>query len=394
MKQIALFFNIFTVVFFFACRPAAKLATPSVEMMQTATSFPKTDTLLQGLLERYPQFFDTLLRKKDAFGIQIIYTKIDRNAANEPSFTHYYYNVDPARYFYPASTVKMPVALLALQRLHELKVAGLHSNTTMITTAETAGQTAAYNDPNSPDGRPTIANYVKKIFLVSDNDAFNRLYEFLGQEYINKSLHRMGYDSVQILHRLQISLNEEQNRRTNPVQFYDTAGHLVYAQAAQRSGLTHQSRSTFLGRGYMSRGQVVAQPFDFSKKNRLSLGDLHSILCSVMFPGSVSKKQRFNLMADDYNLVYRYMSMKPQESRFPQYDTSYSDAYSKFLLYGGRGQMEPGVRIFNKEGDAYGFLTDAAYVADFDKGIEFLLSATIYCNSDGIFNDDKYDYET
>ena len=24
----------------------------------------------------------------------------------------------------------------------------------------------------------------------------------------------------------------------------------------------------------------------------------------------------------------------------------------------------------------------------------FMLSATIYCNSDGIFNDDKYDYDT
>ena len=26
--------------------------------------------------------------------------------------------------------------------------------------------------------------------------------------------------------------------------------------------------------------------------------------------------------------------------------------------------------------------------------VEFMLTATIYCNSDGIFNDDKYDYET
>ena len=30
----------------------------------------------------------------------------------------------------------------------------------------------------------------------------------------------------------------------------------------------------------------------------------------------------------------------------------------------------------------------------FDKKIEFFLSATIYCNKDGILNDDIYDYET
>ena len=56
--------------------------------------------------------------------------------------------------------------------------------------------------------------------------------------------------------------------------------------------------------------------------------------------------------------------------------------------------MTPNIRIFNKVGDAYGFLTDVAYIVDFEKKIEFMLSARIYCNADGILNDDAYDYET
>ena len=56
--------------------------------------------------------------------------------------------------------------------------------------------------------------------------------------------------------------------------------------------------------------------------------------------------------------------------------------------------MPKSIRIFNKVGDAYGYLLDNAYVVDFDKGIEFMLTAMISCNSDGIFNDDKYDYNT
>ena len=52
-----------------------------------------------------------------------------------------------------------------------------------------------------------------------------------------------------------------------------------------------------------------------------------------------------------------------------------------------------GYRIFNKVGEAYGFLIDAAYIADYNNNVEFMLSAVIYCNSDGIFNDDKYDYD-
>jgi hypothetical protein len=87
--------------------------------------------------------------------------------------------------------------------------------------------------------------------------------------------------------------------------------------------------------------------------------------------------------------------MMPRESAYPSYDTSYHDAYVKFLFYGsGKGSTNPNIRIFNKVGDAYGFLIDAAYIADIKLNVEFMLSAVIYCNSDGILNDDKYDYET
>ena len=56
--------------------------------------------------------------------------------------------------------------------------------------------------------------------------------------------------------------------------------------------------------------------------------------------------------------------------------------------------VKDGIRIFNKVGDAYGFLIDAGYFADYNNNVEFMLSAVIHCNSDGIFNDDKYDYDS
>lgn len=349
--------------------------------------------LLENILGQYPQYFDTLLSNNAKWRVQIIYTQIDRGGNGMPKLTHHYYNLQPGLYFYPASTVKMPGAILALQKLNELAVRGLNKNTTMITDAAAKGQTAVYNDASSGDGRPTIANYIKKIFLVSDNDAYNRLYEFLGQEYLNNSLNKMGYDNVQLLHRLQISLTEEQNRTTNPIKFYD-GSKVIYEQPLIRSNLTYQPRKTLMGKGYMNGDKLVEQPFDFSQKNRIGLADLHSILQSIIFPETVSAKQRFNLTPDDYAFLYKHMSMKPRESRFPQYDSTYTDAYVKFLLFGGEGAIEnPAIRVFNKVGDAYGFLQDVAYIVDFEKGVEFMLSATIYCNSDGIFNNDKYDYD-
>lgn len=353
------------------------------------------ENVLARILHQYPQSFDSILQRKDELKLQIIYTQIDRDKNGRPTFSDYSYHFNNNDYFYPASTVKLPIAILALQRLNELKIPGLDRNSTMITGTDGDDQTAVETDSSSENKKPSIAQYIRKILLVSDNDAFNRLYEFLGQEYINDRLHQMGYSDIQIIHRLNISLTEQQNRHTNPIRFYNSAGDLVYEKVATKSVMIYAQRNTKLGLGYLKGDSIVHEPLDFSKKNRMSLNDLHNIVRSVLFPEAIPAKQRFNLTEDDYRFLRKYMSMIPRESPFPSYDSTYSDNYVKFLYYGAeRVGHNPVIRIFNKTGDAYGFLIDAAYIADFQNNIEFMLSAVIYCNSDGILNDDKYDYET
>ncbi len=360
-------------------------------------SYIKTDTFLENILKAYPQYFDTILQNRKEWKVQIVYTQIDRLANNQPVFKPYYFNIDSSAYFYPASTVKLPIALLALQKVHELSLPGLDKNSTLITEASYNRQTPVYNDPTSRDGRPSVAQYVKKIFLVSDNDAFNRLYEFMGQHYINEQLHKMGYGYAEVLHHLDLFMTPDENRHTNPIKFLDPNGKLLYTQPMFFNETTYANRKDSAAKAYYSGNELINHSMDFSKKNRFLLEDLTTILQSVLFPSSVPPAKRFNLNADDYKLVKQYMSQLPTESLYPSYseDTaSYWPAYCKFLLYGSeKGPLPKTIRMFNKVGDAYGFLTDVAYVADFDNQIEFMLSARIYCNKDEVLNDDKYDYE-
>jgi hypothetical protein len=393
MRVVTISFLVYIIAFTAGCATRKSL-TPAMQLKEKAIQFPITDTFLTQLLSGKDALVDTILGNPDPYRFQVIYTEVNRDRNNKPLFTNHYFNLDPGKYFYPASTVKMPTAFLALQRLNELKIPGLDKNTSMITETAAPGQTPVLNDPTTPDGRPSIAHYIKKIFLVSDNDAFNRIYEFLGQEYINNSLHSLGYDSVQILHRLQVSMSEQQHRATNPIRFFDTSGNVIHEKPAIYSNMPYQKRSTFLGKGYYRADQLINEPFDFSARNRISLIDLHSILQSVIFPEALPAANRFNLSEEDYQFLYKYMSMKPGESLYPSYDSTFSPAYSKLLLFGGKGDIPGEIRIFNKEGDAYGFLTDVAYVVDFKNKVEFFLSATLLCNSDGIFNDDHYDYNS
>jgi hypothetical protein len=357
---------------------------------------PKTVVSNQNFIEQLmtgrPEFAEAL-QNRDSLRIQVVYTQIDRDRRNRPRFTDYYFNVDRNLYFYPASTIKMPVAFLALEKLNHL---GINRNATFISEKKMDGQTAVYNDPTSPDGRPTVEHYIKKLFLVSDNDANNRLYEFLGQQYIHEQLVKKGYPEAQIVHRLAVSLTEAQHRNTNPVSFRDSSGKILYQQPNVASNYQYLERKDFVGRGYMSGEQLINQPFDFSRKNRFYLTDLHQVLRSVMFPESVPKNQRFHFTEDDYRFLYQYMSQLPSETKYPDYDlVEHYDSYVKFFMFGTQKKtaMPKHIRIFNKVGWAYGFLTDVAYIVDFEKNIEFMLSATIYCNKDGILNDNKYDFD-
>lgn len=354
----------------------------------------KTDPYLADLFARNPGQFKKIFENPSKYRVQIIYSKITRNRKGKPYFVDYHYNVDPSLYFYPASTVKMPIALLALEKLNELPK-NVSASSTMITMANEPWQTPVFNDPLSPDGRPNIEQYIKKIFLVSDNDASNRLYEFLGQSRINRRLRELGYDSTEILHRLSVPLTAEQNRVANEIRFYEDSL-VVYQKPSELGGTERLARIDKLGSGYISGGKLIQQPFDFSVRNRMLLPDLHNVLRSVIFPDAVPQRQRFHLTKDQRDFVMKYMSEYPSKVGYPPYDsTEYWNSYCKFLLLGSEKKPIPEhIRIYNKVGDAYGFLTDVAYIVDTRNKVEFLLSATIYCNEDGIFNDDKYEYDS
>ncbi|ADB39523.1 serine hydrolase [Spirosoma linguale] len=363
----------------------------------TAFAQPRTDGFLKNVLSKnsHPVFQEVINHPED-YRLQIIYTKIDRDKHNTPSFTNYYFRVDSTEYFNPASTVKLPLALLSLDKLNSLKNPKLTKFTAMQFDSSYSGQTKEWADKTAQNGYPSIAHLIKKAFLVSENDPYSRMYEFVGQAGINRTLHTKGYLDTRITHRF-VRMTADENRHTNAVRFIDESGKLIYSQpAAYNKDPFDFSRTARLGKGYYAKDSLVHEPFNFTERNKFPLESFQQVLQSVMFPLSVPAKQRFNLTPDDYRFLYQYLSQLPGETNYPKYDASqYYDTYVKFFFMDSlHHQLPKGVRVFNKVGWAYGFLTDASYVVDFTNKVEYMLTATLYANSDGILNDDKYDYES
>jgi hypothetical protein len=337
----------------------------------------------------------TILSKPGVFRYQLIYTRIDRDKRNRPTFTHFNYRVDKNEYFNPASMVKMPVSFLALEKMNQLSSKGIDKYTGMLTDSSYTRQTAVLKDTSAESGLPSVAHYIKKVFLVSDNDAYNRLYEFNSQQYMNERLWEMGYKDFRITRRF-VTMNEDENRNTNQVRFIKN-NDIIYIQPPAFSRLHFDfSRQIYIGNAYYDRDEkLIDSPMNFTTHNNAPLEDLQQIMQSVLFPESMPAQKRFNLNKDDYKFLYRYMSMLPSESSFPKYDTSeYFDSYTKFFMFkSGKSKIPTHIRVFNKTGWSYGFLTDVAYIVDFKNKVEFMLSGVIYVNSDGILNDNKYEYE-
>jgi hypothetical protein len=360
------------------------------------TAQVKTDAWLEKLIRKQASpFLKDILNQPDTFHYQFIYTKIDRDKHNKPHFTNYYFRVNRDEYFNPASMVKLPTALLALEKINTLKKYGVDKYTTMLTDSAFSHQTKVTYDSSAANLLPSVAHYVKKIFLISDNDAYNRLYEFVGQQYLNERLWQMGYKDIRITRRF-VTMNEDENRHTNPIRFVKGDSVLYTQLAAYNPDPFDFHKKILIGRGHFNRyDSLINAPMDFTTHNNFPLEDMQQVMQSALFPESVSSKKQFHLEPDDYTFLHRYMSEFPSESDYPHYDTSeYFDSYTKFFMFKAwRSKIPPYIRVFNKTGWSYGFLTDVAYIVDFKNNIEFMVSGNIYVNSDGILNDDKYEYE-
>lgn len=363
-------------------------------LISMSTFAQKPTNILEQILLAHPEKFKKLTDHPEKYRLQILYTQIDRDANNKPSLTTYSYRADTNEYFYPASTVKLAASVLALEKLNTLKI---KKETTFQTLKNRPSQLEIKTDSTAASGLPSIAHYIKKILLVSDNEAYNRLYEFLGQRPFNESMANKGFEGVRLTHRLQTPLPRLENQYTNPIQLIDASGKVLYQQPEAFNNKPYAANSPILlGKGSMNDvGVVEDRPLDFSLKNAYPLQAQHLFLQRLMLPEAFPKKDQFKLSKEDYQFLYRYMSMYPTESKEPIYTDEHA-TYCKFLYYGSEKNvpLNPSIRIFNKVGDAYGFLLDNAYVVDFDKKVEFIVTAVLLCNEDEIFNDEKYDYDS
>ena len=331
--------------------------------------------------KREPQL-KPVYKNKENHNLQILYTKVVRDSLGMPSFIEYDYKIDSNQYFYPASTMKLPIVALTLQKINELRNTGINITVESKILLLSADQITT---------ETTFKDLISKVFLVSDNSASNILINFLGYNYFNKQMREKGLNTIVLNHKF----NPDPYVKTD-WKIYTLDRDLISKDETQEI-IEHNNLDNLLqGKFQILNGEKVATPFNFKTKNKASLRDLDGVMKRIIYPDLFQEQDRINLSDQDYNFLRYWMSRFTFEDIGIEYqkDSQYFDSYNKFFIYGdSTNTIDRKIRIYNKVGVAYGALTDISYIRDYQKNIEFFLSATIYVNQNQIVNDNIYEYD-
>lgn len=317
------------------------------------------------------ELINYVYKNQEKFEVQIILTELKKRK-NGFTIHKKKFNVDKKNYFYPASSIKLPIALLTIEKINENPNLNINSEFLI-------------------EGDSIITTFKKEItdlFIISSNESYNRLFEFLGQDYINKKLKQKGFKDFSISHRL--STKESDNLKTKEINFYRNGEINQIQKSINNKPLTKLNlKNLNKGISFILNNELQNKSMDFSRKNYFSIEELNNILIFLFFP-EVSKNKKFNLSKSQNLLIQKLMSSTPLDMGFDK--NIYPNNYNKFFIYGDKDGMIND-NIYNKVGNAYGYSIDNAYIYNKSSNRHFVLTACIYTNSNNILNDNKYEYD-
>ena len=395
--------TVLTLALVAALLPGCIAPTPCPDPPTNAALTPTVDSQwLTTLLESSPPLA-AVAANAEKYRLQLLVSEVVETD-DGPILRRTGFRVD-AEYFYPASTIKLFAALGALQWLEE------ESTPPQITLDTPMRIFPLFNDETLDEADSsnlagetiTIGHEIRKLGIVSDNTAFNRLFELLGPDDLHDRLARAGFPDVIIRHRLSEFRSLEENLRSPKIEFFrgdDVLLTLPERRAENERPLPDHS-GLHVGRSYLRSSRRTDSAMNFTYKNLCRLLDLQNALIATVRPDIEIESDegtpiRFDLDDNHRAHLVRALTEWPRVSENPRYDPEkYPDDWVKFLLP-GLTQVVPQAElsVMNKVGLAYGFTIENAYVYDRGTGRSFFLTGALYTNENATLNDGVYEYDT
>ena len=334
-------------------------------------------------------YLKEIIKDKEDYEIQVMLTKINHNNT-KIDFQNYQYQHDENQYFYPASTIKLPIVVLTLKKINELRSKG--SDITLKSKI-ILNNVDNYSNFKLKDSITSFQNLIADIFLVSDNSASNILIDFIGYNYFNDEMQNAGFDRTYLNHKF-----NPDPYVNSTWQISDLDNNMISSINDNQKIIKADDKTNGLDKGESRyfNGEILDESLNFSEKNRFSITDMHNLIKYVFYPEIFDKANTFNLNVEDYDFIRYWMSRFTYEDIGEKFigDEKFFETYNKFFIHGDEQSVSnEQIRVYNKIGQAYGTSIDNGLIKNYQNNVEFILTSTIYTNKNKVINDNLYEYD-
>ena len=334
-------------------------------------------------------YLKEIIKDKEDYEIQVMLTKINHDNT-KIDFQNYQYQHDENQYFYPASTIKLPIVVLTLKKINELRSKG--SDITLKSKI-ILNNVDNYSNFKLQDSITSFQNLVADIFLVSDNSASNILIDFIGYNYFNDEMQNAGFDRTYLNHKF-----NPDPYVNSTWQISDLDNNMISSINDNQKIIKADDKTNGLDKGESRyfNGEILDESLNFSEKNRFSITDMHNLIKYIFYPEIFDMANTFNLNVEDYDFIRYWMSRFTYEDIGEKFigDEKFFETYNKFFIHGDEQSVSnEQIRVYNKIGQAYGTSIDNGLIKNYQNNVEFILTSTIYTNKNKVINDNLYEYD-
>ena len=334
-------------------------------------------------------YFKEIIKDKEDYEIQVMLTKVNHDNT-KIDFQNYQYQHDENQYFYPASTIKLPIVVLTLKKINELRSKGSDITLKSKIILNTKDN---YSNFKLQDSITSFQNIIADIFLVSDNSASNILIDFIGYNYFNDEMQNAGFDKTYLNHKF-----NPDPYVNSTWQISDLDNNIISSINDNQKIIKADDKTNGLDKGERRyfNGEILDESLNFSEKNRFSITDMHNLIKYIFYPEIFDKANTFNLNVEDYDFIRYWMSRFTYEDIGEKFigDENFFETYNKFFIHGDEQSVSnEQIRVYNKIGQAYGTSIDNGLIKNYQNNVEFILTSIIYTNKNKVINDNLYEYD-